>query len=340
MDLQQILIVIGVVVLVLLVGHGVWASRKEKSQMLRSNQRFESAVQINNTSSHQTNASESVSAQTYVPTELTKMEAISTEQQYTEDKYVEDEYQPVQESLPLEEASVEQAVEKITITLPQQVDKKEDVPHYQYTPEPMPSASVLAQKTIADLENEIDPEEGINTSSELLRRQLEEAVSQAAPQIKVNEMATARQDVEVEQQAAVEKVEKPTHIILYVVSSQNSIFNGSQVLNILSDLGFIFGQHQIYHRHVDLTTASPIIFSIANMLQPGVFDPNNVESFTTQGLSLFMKLPSPGNDLANFRIMLKVAETLAESLNGFILNDKREIFTEESKSEYIKNILA
>ena len=43
---------------------------------------------------------------------------------------------------------------------------------------------------------------------------------------------------------------------LYVISNQNREFYGPQLSQSLENLGFIFGERQMYHRHFDLSVAS------------------------------------------------------------------------------------
>ena len=63
-----------------------------------------------------------------------------------------------------------------------------------------------------------------------------------------------------------------------------------------------------------LSVASPVLFSVANIEQPGTFDYYNMAEFSTMGVVLFMQLPSPGNNLANLRMMIRAAKTIAEDL--------------------------
>ena len=49
---------------------------------------------------------------------------------------------------------------------------------------------------------------------------------------------------------------------LYVISNQNREFYGPQLSQSLENLGFIFGERQMYHRHFDLSVASPVLFSV------------------------------------------------------------------------------
>lgn len=130
---------------------------------------------------------------------------------------------------------------------------------------------------------------------------------------------------------------EPQMMMLYVVAPEGQAFNGLNVVHQLDNLGLQYGEYQIFHRHLDLSD-SPVLFSVANMMQPGIFDLNTIEQFSTIGLVFFMHLPSPSNDLANLRIMISTADSLAQSLGGFVLNDQQQIFDERARQEYVQRI--
>lgn len=126
-------------------------------------------------------------------------------------------------------------------------------------------------------------------------------------------------------------------LTLYVVSPENQPFNGVDVIHCLENLGFQYGEHQIFHRHIDNAT-SPVIFSVANMMQPGIFELNNIEHFSTIGLVFFMSLPSIGNDMANLRLLIHTTKTLADNLGGFVLDENRELFDQVAQEKYVARI--
>lgn len=129
----------------------------------------------------------------------------------------------------------------------------------------------------------------------------------------------------------------PQIITLYLVAPENQVFNGEMVVQKLEEVGFQYGEHKIFHRHID-NPNSPVIFSVANMMQPGIFDLSNLHRFTTVGLVFFMHIPSSGNDIANLRLMIRSVETLAQSLGGFVLNDQQELFDDQSRLAYMQRV--
>lgn len=138
-----------------------------------------------------------------------------------------------------------------------------------------------------------------------------------------------------EQQAEIEN----QFIILYVVAPQGSQFSGTEVVYQLEALGLQFGDHHIFHRHLD-NANSPVLFSAANMMQPGVFDLTTIEQFSTAGLVFFMQLPSPNNDVANLRMMINTVEIFAQSLGGMILTDQEQLFDENARHAYFSRLRA
>lgn len=128
-------------------------------------------------------------------------------------------------------------------------------------------------------------------------------------------------------------------LLVYVVAAEGQQFYGEQIVQCLEALGFQYGDYQIFHRHQHIgNSATPVIFSVANIMQPGIFELDKLNHFATIGLVMFMHLPSQGNDAANLKMMLQSAEHLANSLGGFVLTDRREIFDENSRLEYLNRL--
>ncbi len=355
MDLNTILIILGIVALIALVAHGLWANRREKSQYFENANVFTAdsrqtppTTEPVSVVSHQTAHRE----QTHNHSEQTEQSAphtINSAQHIYEQAYS----QPVASETQAEYQTEPQSVEQIKIRLPEENRQTEKpAPVYQMRPDEHRQSSVQQQTqditsfTIADIETNVDEEEGINTSVEQLRVQLQEAAqtptfSQSplspVPLQQPLESHPQVEETETEEETT-EEPQEPTFIMLYVVAAENSRFQGSELSQALEDLGFIFSKGSIYHRHLDLSVASPILFSAANINQPGTFDLYRLTEFYTVGIALFMQLPSEGNDRANLKMMIRAAKTLAEQLNGFVLTEQQELFTEQAEQEYLARV--
>jgi cell division protein ZipA len=87
----------------------------------------------------------------------------------------------------------------------------------------------------------------------------------------------------------------------------------------------------IFHRHEqprDLNT--PTLFSAANVLSPGHFEPERMDSLKSPGIAMFMRLPGPERPTDAFQIMLDAAKTVAEDLDGTLCDESRSTLTHQS----------
>ena len=103
-------------------------------------------------------------------------------------------------------------------------------------------------------------------------------------------------------------------ITLHIVSLNGAIFAGQDIERSLSDLGFQFGDMGIFHYSAS-DTRLPLV-SLANMFEPGSFDIEAMADFSTDGLSMFVCLPTPAGAKSAFETMLDKAYDLAEKLGG------------------------
>ena len=142
-----------------------------------------------------------------------------------------------------------------------------------------------------------------------------------------------------EQTANSSKVEIETQIIiLSVVMPQNHQMSGAALLPSLLTLGLKYGEMNIFHRHQDNAGNGAVTFSLANMLNPGSFDLDSMETFVTQGVSLFMTLPNASDPFATFEQMLAAAKQLAQEFNAQLLDDKRNVMTKQTEQHYVSKI--
>jgi cell division protein ZipA len=127
-------------------------------------------------------------------------------------------------------------------------------------------------------------------------------------------------------------------LVLNVRASPDNPISGAALLPMLLTLGFKFGDHDIFHRHVNTNGKGPILFSLTNLFKPGVFDIDNMETFSTQGVSLFMMLPIEGEAQQVFNMMHNAARKIAEEFGCKILDGNRVLLSKQSLQQYSERI--
>lgn len=123
-------------------------------------------------------------------------------------------------------------------------------------------------------------------------------------------------------------------LILNVIVPEGQQMSGAVLLPVLLTLGFKFGEFNIFHRHQETNGEGEVLFSLANMFNPGTFDIDNIEQFTTHGISLFLSLPAAGESQAVFNMMHNAAKKIAAEFNGQVLDGQRSVLTRQTLQHY------
>jgi len=127
-------------------------------------------------------------------------------------------------------------------------------------------------------------------------------------------------------------------LVLNVRASDQLPIQGASLLPMLLTLGFKFGEHDIFHRHVSTNGKGPVLFSLTSMFKPGVFDIDNIENFSTFGLSLFMMLPIEGDAQQVFNMMHNAARKLSDEFGCRILDGNKVGLSKQSLQQYVERI--
>jgi cell division protein ZipA len=127
-------------------------------------------------------------------------------------------------------------------------------------------------------------------------------------------------------------------LVINVAAKQGRMFAGDDLLHILITSGLKFGEMNIFHKRLSKDSKSAVIFSVANMLNPGTFDLNNMDEFTTLGISFFLALPAAVNNLDAFEQMLGIAQGVRDTLDGELKDDHRNGMTEQTIEHYRQRI--
>ena len=120
-------------------------------------------------------------------------------------------------------------------------------------------------------------------------------------------------------------------IILSLMAEQGSSFNGMQLLDAMEMCGLSYGEMGIFH-YTDLDSGKTL-FSVANVLEPGSFDMEQIGELETPGLALFMRLPAPVDGERALLTFVQQARQLREKLSGLLTDSQRRELTRETLDE-------
>lgn len=119
-------------------------------------------------------------------------------------------------------------------------------------------------------------------------------------------------------------------VVLNVAATDGRQFSGRALAEALEGAGMHLGEHSIYHRTLDARKGRIALFSAANILRPGTFDPDKLDELHSPGVALFFQLPGPYDGLVAFEQMLETARRIAEQLDVKLLDERRCILTNQA----------
>ncbi|GLP94743.1 cell division protein ZipA [Paraferrimonas sedimenticola] len=216
--------------------------------------------------------------------------------------------------------------------------------NFELSPSPAQAEPVIESSSVAETPAFDEPLIAEPKIEDLVTEDLgtEEPVIAAPAEAVVNESAVAQAQpatsgaASPEPQAA--SAEPQDVLVLHVQAQPGEQLAGAELLPCMLTLGLKFGEMNIFHRHQDPAGTGKVIYSLANMMKPGTFDPDNMEQFKTEGVVLFLQLPCPGEAKLSFSTMLNAAHQLADDLNGVVTDDARNPWSDASRSAYLERI--
>jgi len=108
---------------------------------------------------------------------------------------------------------------------------------------------------------------------------------------------------------------------------RNRRITGDQIMQAARDVGLLEGDMQIFHFSDD---QDRMLFSMANMVNPGTFPLKEMNSFVTPGVTLFSSLPGPAEGMVIFEQMLSAAQRLAALFDAELQDDSHSDLTKQT----------
>ncbi len=118
-------------------------------------------------------------------------------------------------------------------------------------------------------------------------------------------------------------------VVVSVVAEPGAEFEGEALLKAFQHNKLKFGEHHIFHRMVFRDNREQPVFSVANLIKPGNFPPQDMDGFASPGLTLFLQLPGPIDAVEAFDDFVKTAERLAVELGGELRDEQRQLLTHQ-----------
>ena len=115
-------------------------------------------------------------------------------------------------------------------------------------------------------------------------------------------------------------------------------FSGAELAAAMEEVGLKLGEQGVFQYFPDGKEGPEAVFSIANVLEPGTFDLDALDGFSTPGLVLFMSLPGPMDGPEAFELMLDKGRRLADVLGGELRDETRSSLTPQSISHLRERI--
>lgn len=125
-------------------------------------------------------------------------------------------------------------------------------------------------------------------------------------------------------------------IVVINIVARGDSFGGAAIASACAAAGLRLGEMSIYHHHD--RASGQVLFSMASMVEPGVF-PENDDDFSTPGLSLFTQLPGARDGVVIYDTMLAAAKQLAGLLDGELRDDRRNKLTRQMEEHLRESII-
>jgi FtsZ-interacting cell division protein ZipA len=101
-------------------------------------------------------------------------------------------------------------------------------------------------------------------------------------------------------------------------------FPAEQLILALREHGLRHGKYGIFHAHDE---TEDMIYSVANLVEPGTFNLAQVKTDRYPGISLFLVLPGPSDPLEAFDSMISLGKSLALEFSGELLDEQGGILS-------------
>jgi len=121
------------------------------------------------------------------------------------------------------------------------------------------------------------------------------------------------------------KKNKDKIVTLFLHAKDGQQFDWHLIQSAAEKVGLEFGEDKLYYRFNGFGENKNLVFMVANMLKPGIFQPD----MRTTGLVFIMTLPGVMPALDMWDTMFPVGERIAKILSGKLTDENHHIFSRQ-----------
>lgn len=126
-------------------------------------------------------------------------------------------------------------------------------------------------------------------------------------------------------------------VVLNLMAGEGDKLSGMAIARTAEAIGMRFAKGIFSYYDYSVHRQTPV-FRMANMLEPGTFDPDTLNKFSTPGITFFMQVPGVMEEVSAFSIMLDKAKQLAVALNAQIYDERRCTLSKQGIEHIVERI--
>lgn len=128
-------------------------------------------------------------------------------------------------------------------------------------------------------------------------------------------------------------------LVIHALARNPEGFRGKDLLWLFNSCDLRYGEKDIFHRFEEADGRGRIQFSVAQIQNPGTFDPATMADRTFRGLSFFMSLPGAKRPLEAYEAMSEMAMAVSRNLKAEVLDESHSAMTPQTMEHERQQIL-
>jgi len=128
-------------------------------------------------------------------------------------------------------------------------------------------------------------------------------------------------------------------LVIHALARDPEGFRGHDLMFLFNSCDLRYGEKDIFHRFEEADGQGRIQFSVAQIHNPGTFDPATMADTRYHGLSFFMSLPGAKRPLEAYEAMSEMAMVVSRNLKADVLDESHSAMTPQTMEHERQQIL-